>query len=340
MTIFYYCPADNKCFGGIKVIYDHVDILNRNGFKAYVLHFKTKDFRCDWFKNQSPIAFFKYKTPLHKICPKRSKWSEKVVLPNGKIHKFNETDIIVLPEIYGSDFSHIAPKQKKVIFNQGTYLTFKNAFRKNHKAKGYLDKNIIGCMSVSKDGMDYLTTAFPTLNLQYVRNAINTDLFNYSDKKKPIISYIESKNCFDLYQIIEMLKLRGKLAKFEFVAIKGKSQKEVAKIMQKSVLFLNVAMYEGFGLPPAEAMACGAIAVGYHGNGGREYWHKNFSYPHEVGEISGIVKTIETLASDWLKNPKALHKKMQKAAEYISDNYSLENQEKDLVKAWRSFFKS
>lgn len=46
--IFIYCSNTNAKIGGIKQLYRHVDVLNRNGFKAYILH-SEKGFRCSWF---------------------------------------------------------------------------------------------------------------------------------------------------------------------------------------------------------------------------------------------------------------------------------------------------
>jgi hypothetical protein len=50
MAIYYRCPDKDYPVGGIRVIYSHVDILNRNGFPAFVLH-HYHPFRCTWFEN-------------------------------------------------------------------------------------------------------------------------------------------------------------------------------------------------------------------------------------------------------------------------------------------------
>ena len=42
---------------------------------------------------------------------------------------------------------------------------------------------------------------------------------------------------------------------------------EVACALQDSLLFLSCGHPEGFGLPLAEAIACGCLVVGYHGLG-------------------------------------------------------------------------
>ena len=46
---------------------------------------------------------------------------------------------------------------------------------------------------------------------------------------------------------------------------------EVALALQEALLFLSCGHPEGFGLPLAEAIACGCLVVGYHGLAGRDF---------------------------------------------------------------------
>ena len=49
--------------------------------------------------------------------------------------------------------------------------------------------------------------------------------------------------------------------------------------MQESLLFLSFGFPEGFGLPVAEAFACGCAVIGYDGLGGRELFKYASQYP-------------------------------------------------------------
>ena len=80
--ILFLCPCDNSPQGGIHVIYENVDILNKNNFNAYVLH-ETNNFRCTWFENNTKILYFNYNNINLK------------------------DDIIVIPEIYGPNILNI-----------------------------------------------------------------------------------------------------------------------------------------------------------------------------------------------------------------------------------------
>src|SRR5580658_9805550 len=55
-AIYVICPDWNRPSGGIKQLYRHVDILNRNGMRAFILH-KQKGFRLDCFSHSAKIAY-------------------------------------------------------------------------------------------------------------------------------------------------------------------------------------------------------------------------------------------------------------------------------------------
>jgi len=64
---------------------------------------------------------------------------------------------------------------------------------------------------------------------------------------------------------------RPDLAHVPWVAIGGVTRPEVARAMGASEIFLATGQLEGLGLPPLEAMAAGALVVGFDGGGGAEY---------------------------------------------------------------------
>ena len=55
--------------------------------------------------------------------------------------------------------------------------------------------------------------------------------------------------------------------------------REVLRILSGHRYLLALSAVEGFGLPPLEAMSCGAAVAGFHGGGGRSYfragWRRN-----------------------------------------------------------------
>ena len=68
------------------------------------------------------------------------------------------------------------------------------------------------------------------------------------------------------------------LADFRIRPIVNLDETGVAACLRESLIFLSLGQHEGLPLPPAEAMACGAIVVGYDGFGGREYMRPEFGF--------------------------------------------------------------
>ena len=68
---------------------------------------------------------------------------------------------------------------------------------------------------------------------------------------------------------------------------------EVAVALQDALIYLSCGHPEGFGLPLAEAIACGCMVVGYHGLAGRD-----FALPHmkvvEFGDLLGLLQGIKS----------------------------------------------
>ena len=109
--------------------------------------------------------------------------------------------------------------------------------------------------------------------------------------------------------------------------------------MKESILFLSFNHREGFGLPPAEAMACGCYVIGYHGQGGKEYFKHDFSSVIEDGNIIEYVKKIEEITMVYEKNPNLILEKGRQASEFILSNYSIEKEEESTINIWNNILK-
>lgn len=369
--IFYLCPDNNKPVGGIKQIYRHVDILNKNGFCAFVLH-NSLGFRCTWFENKTAIAYKKiFSTGIHiflkKILFSRifnpfylfwcilnfllhsgyrfevlgvyKEYRGKIIRTKGENEniEFEKTDFLVIPEVYGPDIKDVAKGVKKVIFNQNAHYTFSRySLKKNDLKTPYLSDDIVSTIVVSEHSSNYLKFAFPDINLVRIHCGIDGSVFKYSSQKKKQIAFMPRKLPEQLSQVINILKFRGVLNDFSLVAVDNKTEKEVAKILQESLIFLSFSTREGCPLPPLEAMACGCIVVGYHGGGGREYFNEEFSYPIEAENILVFAKTIEKVITEYTNDRSCLLNKGKQASEFINEKYSLEQEEQDVLNFWNA----
>jgi glycosyltransferase involved in cell wall biosynthesis len=344
MTVYYLCPELKTPVGGVRVIYRHVEILNKHNISAYVVH-KTRGFRVDWFKNDTPIVYWRNNLwdKLSAKLKRRSDPDAVIELPitGGSRSSINAADVLAVPEMYGPDLVAAYGRGiKKVILNQNCYLTFNGySLQRDRLITPYNHKDVLATLINSFDGVDYLHYAFPDLPLHRFRLSIDPQLFSFQANKKKQICFSRIKNEADAMQVINILKFRGVLKDYEIVPFINKPQNEVAQIYKDSLLLLSFGYPEGFGLPPAEAMACGCVAIGFHGGGGKEFFKPEFSYPIKQGDIIGFARTVEEVIKAYESNPAAILEKGHLAANYISDYYSPKNEEAEVVSAWQAIIR-
>lgn len=308
-TIYVLSPDDNGPCGGVKKLYRHVDVLNRRGLPASIIH-QQEGFRCTWFANET------------KVCYARN---------TG----LTANDYLVLPEIHGPKMADLAPGIKKVVLNQNCYLTFGGySLDKRELATPYTHPEVVATIINSEDGLSYLRYAFPQHKFLRMRYGIDPESFHPTPTKKKQICLMPRRHFPDALQVINILKFRNALQDFEIVTVHGKTEAETAAILRDSLIFLSFSTIEGFGLPPAEAMACGCVTIGYHGRGGKEFFRPEFSYPIEFGDIEGFARTVEQVIREVNTNPGPLIAKTQQAASFIARNYSPQVEEADIVGCW------
>jgi len=323
--IYYLCPDYKTPVGGVRVMYRHVDILNKYKFSSSILH-RHNRFRCTWFENDTKVSY------ISKV-------------------KLDPQDFLVIPENYASLYVSPLSRPKasryfrkvyetptgKIIFNQNTYNTFGgHDFNTDIKKSIYFAKDLCGVMVVSDNNHDYLKYAFPNLNVSRMHNYINREMFSYSETKKRQICFMPRKNSEHALQVISILKAADKLGGFDFVPIEGKTEAETASIMRESLIFLSFGYPEGFSLPPAEAMSCGCIVIGYHGMGGREYFKPEFCFPVEMGDLLTFARTVEEVLAIYAHEPVKTVDMGKNASDYVGLTYTREREEEDVLSFWKS----
>jgi glycosyltransferase involved in cell wall biosynthesis len=90
--------------------------------------------------------------------------------------------------------------------------------------------------------------------------------------KKINVAWMPRKNKAIAIQAMQILEERGRTKlPVNWVEIHGKPPDLVAAMLQNAHIFMGTGFPEGFGLPPLEAMACGAVPVSSAGYGGWGY---------------------------------------------------------------------
>jgi glycosyltransferase involved in cell wall biosynthesis len=356
MTIYYFYPEPFEPAGGVQIAYRHVDILNRAGLEAYMLH-PNPPFRCTWFANDTPIRYLStrpFVLPLRQVAKGMSKDLERHLgkLPRSAFRSLTNAagwrtkptlrllpgDCIAISELIWLGGFALFPGAPRVVFNQNAYLTFRDW---TADSDPYVSKDILGMMTVSSDSESYLQTAFSSWDLPILRvhNSVSAIFCDLNSNKDRILAYMPRKNPDDAHQVLSMLSLRGSLEDWTVVKIEDKTQEEVASILKRAAIFLSFGHPEGFGLPALEAMSAGCLVIGYHGMGGREFFHPEFSVPIEFGDIRAYAGAVESALRQYEREPNEFHALGKAAADFARQTYSPEREARDVVEAWTAFLR-
>lgn len=288
--ICFLCPHPPHPSGGVLTIYRHADILNDAGIESVVVH-QQVGYRPNWFENRRTRVCY----PPIDIRPH---------------------DVVVLPEIEGPAIATMAPSVKKVIFNQNPYYSFRGyPLGPSEVVNPYTHPEVLGTITVSQDALDYLRYASPDATVMRVRPAIDPSLFHEGPKKRQI-AFMPRKQPQDAQQIIQILRSRNALSGYTTVSIDGLSRTQTAAVLRESAIYLSFGFPEGFGLPAAEAMACGCAVVGYHGGGGKEYFTPDNGFPVAVGEIVEFARKAEHVIRTMALEPNAFREMTHRAASF------------------------
>ncbi len=310
MTVYVLSPDSETPTGGVKQLYRHVDVLNDNGLDAAIVH-QRPGFRCSWFQNGTNIVH------------------------TGEIRP-GKDDLLVLPESYGPGIVRIQPGVRKIIFNQNCFYTFRGfSLEDLPKETPYTHPDVEAALVVSDYSREYLQHIFPRLPVFRLHNGIDAGIFHPGNGKRFRIAFMPRKNSDDLRQVVHALNCRQALEGFELSPVSQAAESEVAAIFRDSAVFLNFGDREGFGLPPAEAMACGCIVAGYHGFGGADFMSEKYAFPVQTGDILAFVKTVENVLESIRNNAPEIDIKREKAIAYIKGTYSMEMESADILSFWR-----
>jgi hypothetical protein len=304
--VYYLCADSDRPVGGNRTIYRHVDALNSAGIPAVVVHHKS-GFACSWFDHKTPVI-------------------------GSKAVTLTSSDILVVPEFYGPSLLKLPVGPRVVIFNQNAYQTFSGVSAASPSATYRDVLGIEAILVVSKDNEDYLRYAFPELRIERVRNAVDGQIFYPAAMAAGRrVAVMPRRRLADCAQVLHLLRMRGCLNSWEVIRIEGCSERETADAMRSCAIFLSFSEREGFGMPPAEAMACGCYVIGFTGMGGREFFDPSISSPVEEGDILAFAKATEEalLADD--KEMHSLRTRALAASKRILDEYSPEHQRDDLL---------
>jgi glycosyltransferase involved in cell wall biosynthesis len=304
-TVYFLTPDHPEPSGGIRVIYRHVDILNAAGISSFVLHHRP-GFRCEWFEHETRVTDIASAT-----------------LRGG--------DLLVVPEVDIDLLLQLPRGTRHVIFNQNSHLTWK---RPVHQVARLYAANpgLAGIITVSRHNQEMLGWAFGETLIRRIHLGIDPALFHPgSEPSRQRIAYMPRRGREDARQVLEMLEARGILDGWEVVPLDRLTHSQVADRLRTTRVFLAFTHQEGFGLPPAEAMACGNYVIGNHGFAGREFFRPEFSAPIESGDILGFASAVERAILAERHQPGWCRDRGLEASRFVLSEYSPAREREDVT---------
>jgi len=309
MTVYFLAPEDNHPWGGIRRIYMFADILNEGNIPAAVLR-GSPDFRCTWFEHETVIQT-----------------AEGLTLDARR-------DLLVIPEVYGPRIVSLAPGIRRIMLAQNPYEFFMKVSERASTSFWRELQTIDGALVVSEDSAALMTHVLPKLPVRKLLLGIDQLLFHPEVKSSRTIAFMPRKHKAEARVVMGMLHARGVLDDWKVIEIDALSEQEAAAALRRATIFISFSHLEGFGLPAAEAMACGCIVVGFDGRGGREFLRSGFGFPVDDGDVVGMALVMEEVIRQYQVDPTPLVSVAAAASQHIEATYSIEGQRQSVIGAF------
>ncbi|MEM6638192.1 MAG: glycosyltransferase [Pseudomonadota bacterium] len=340
MRFLFWIPNSPVARGGISVVIDVISVLNTHGIAAFALHDRP-DFEYDRHAIRAPRLWSPVTRPPRETFTVRSTLRRlrddllgQNQAPPGNADncpewKFEPGDIVVVPE-YVSDWmpAGLPRHVPLVLFNQGPFLLFRAFGSSGFDADRFAD-----CVSTSEAcaAADRMVLGKKSKRIPLF---LSEDVYSYQETKSFQVAYMPRKRGQDARILVEALEAHADLAGVPFVAIDGVSTSEAARILRESLFFLSFSEREGFGLPAAEAMATGALVIGYSGIGGDEFFDATTGFKVPEDNLMKFYDEAVSVISGYRENKPELDEKRRHASKAILGKYNRERFETEVVRVF------
>lgn len=317
-TIWYFVPDYDQPSWGIGMLYHHVELLNKNGFNATILH-ERFPFRVNWLEVNVPIQYL-----------------------NQEGLNFSKEDTIVVPETLAGDQRILNTQARKIVFIQNCFLIFSSLNQPyTYRQLGYEHAftYLPHLHRIIKQHFDIDTTDIPPFVAPYFYLSPHT--FTQPKRKKRILLF--PKTGIPDHDIVEKL-LSKKLSRgesrsgaWEIIELRNKSHREVADFMKTSTIFVSTNTHEAFNSSVPEAMAAGCIVVCYEAYGPKDFlknkqnafvFPNNYAYPL-IDKLYELIDNYDILQEELAE--------LRTDAYRTAFTYRKENTEKALIHFFSSF---
>lgn len=310
--IFYYCYDNNAPAGGEKDCYQHVDILNRNGYEAYIYH-RTRGMRLTWFENETSVVDNKRFLELYD----------------------RDADILVFPENLG--VAMLRYPGRRVVFNKGIYGGF--AALKFGTLDPCFDAATMAILTVSEHNAAHIRIAYPTMPIHRVYAHIRGDLFAPKPFDKKVRRIIMPAKDFPvlttLYRMFRSRSSQMSNATWEWCVLAGQTERETASLLADSAVLFFPSVHEGLPRLLLEAMCCDCLVATFKSGPLLEILPPGQGF--EYCDLIGITSWLERLVSSF--PDVTAYSEVLAAQRQIGQAFTEERQTSSVCTAWESILR-
>jgi glycosyltransferase involved in cell wall biosynthesis len=317
MPRIYYLAHDiDEPRGGISVLYDHVAELRAAGYDAYIVHTK-EGFRYPYGRADAPVLNLTVRLPI------------------------DSKDCLVVPEDHRPGLAAMSRAPcRKLVFCQNHYYIYRGLA----PPQTWQDFGVEAILAVSEPIRAALAQWFGVV-ATIIPPAIDSSFFVDADnlafgRFPPSVAFMPRMGALHLNLVRGLLQTAAQkepALAVRWQPIDGCRREEVAAILKQSTFFLAIAEREGLGLPPLEAMAAGALVVGFKAGGGHDYASPDNGIWIPDGDgyalASGLGAALRRLAA---AGP-GVFAEFRTSALATAHRYGREAQRKALLSFWRAF---
>lgn len=316
-------PMSNvaKPIGGWNVILCMIEILNAAGLPARPVY-SSASYRYPFFDCTARAAFDTRLAGIFRPAGLRSRLrAAKGLLPSRPVNErlvLEDDDILAIPEFRFPEIAALYPSHRKVCVVQVMNSFVAALQRLEQRGGDASDQSYIATSQACAEAVREFARREPReIVLQVGRSG--TD---FVPEKALKIAYMPRKLPLQVELVVNALKASPEARDVEFVSLSGLTHEEVMAQLQDSLIFLSFSSAEGFGLPPAEAMAVGCIVIGYSGVGGDEFFTPDTGFPIGGDNITLFVRTVRDVLRRYALDPAPLDALRKRASDSIRSRYS------------------
>jgi hypothetical protein len=309
--ILYFCPDEPVKSAGIRILYRHVEVLQRHSFAAAILH-RQPGFRMP----DMPAVTTRY-----------------LASPDA----FSDGDVVVIPEGYTDLMNDLKTRNLRrmvIALNwQYIYASLPNGL-------DWRSYGIERCLTHSPFIGDYVTWAMGIPSHVFAWG-IKPDFYYFDPAQKKRQAAFLKRKQRTMDEFIRVLYSRGPkfVQEITWVAMDDLAEADYARIIRQSSLFLNLSEAEGLPCSLLEAMRAGTLVAGYNSVGGRReligagarqncLLVENLDYP-------ALARLIEPVLEAMLAGDLAGWAPIRQNALETAAHYSIETEEQSIVTLWR-----